>query len=405
VRSAGAEPIAITNAAVVTKPGTRIENATVVIDKGRIVAVGAGVAVPAGARVIEGKGKVVTAGFIDSVSGLGLVGIDAESSSVDGRFDPSDALHGDSVHASFEARDAFQPNEASIAVARAGGITMVAASPAGGLVGGQVAVYALDGSAEPIRAPVAMQAAIGVDGAAAVGGSRGKALETLRELLDDARAYGRDKAGYERNAKRRLIADRLDLDALQPVLRGTLPLVLEAQSEGDIRAALRLAAQFKIRLAIVGASEAWRLAADLAKAKVTVIIDPIANLPVYLSASDIRDDAAAVLDKAGVPVAISTIGGAWNARTLRQLAGNAVARGLPWDRALAAVTTMPAALLGLAGRGTLEKNAVADVVVWSGDPFENATAAEVVIIGGIVQSLANHQTKLLERYRKLPVAR
>jgi len=91
-----------------------------------------------------------------------------------------------------------------------------------------------------------------------------------------------------------------------------------------------------------------------------------------------------------------------NARHLRQLAGNAVGHGLPWERALAGVTTVPAALYGLTGRGTLEKGSIADLVVWTGDPFETSTVVDTVIIGGVVQPMVSHQTKLLERYRKLP---
>jgi len=126
------------------------------------------------------------------------------------------------------------------------------------------------------------------------------------------------------------------------------------------------------------------------------------NLPSSLAASDVHDDAAALLDGAGVPVVISTLGTAGMARTLRQLAGNAVGHGMQWDRALAAITTAPAQLYGLTGRGTVEKGSVADVVVWSGDPLELTTAAETVIIGGVVQSNETHQTKLLQRYRTLP---
>ena len=405
VTVAHAEPIAITGASVVIKPGTRIENATVVIDKGKIVEVGAAANVPAGARVIDGTGKVVTAGFIESTSTLGLIGIDGEASSVDGRFDAIDPVHADPVHASFEARDGYNPHAVTVPVARAGGITTVVVAPAGGLVSGQSAVFALDGSGEAVRAPAAMHAALGGNGGKAAGGSRGKSIEMLRELLDDARAYGKDRAGYERNAKRKLLADRLDLEALQPVLAGQLPLVVGADSEADIRAALRIAAQYKLRLVIVSGAEAWRVAAELAKAKVPVIVDPTANLPYDLDANDVHDDAATVLDKAGVQVALSTLGGSWNARTLRQLAGNAVGHGMPWDRALAGVTTVPATTFGLVGRGTLDKGSIADVVVWSGDPFETTSVAEQVIIGGAVQSLANHQTRLLERYRKLPLAR
>jgi len=404
--AAHAEPLAITGATVHVKPGTVVDNATIVIDNGKVVAVGAGIAIPAGAKQIDAKGKVITAGLIEGLSGVGLVGVELEASSVDGRFGPVDPVHDDPIHASFEARDGFDAREVGIAVARiGGGLTTVIAAPAGGLIAGQSAAFSLDGSATPVRAPAAMHGVIGADGAAAAGGSRGKAIEMLRELLDDARAYGRDKGGYERNAKRRLIADRLDLEALQPVLAGKLPLVVEAQSEADIRAVLRLATQFKITVAIVGGAEAWRVAADLAKAKVPVFVDPTANLPANLAASDVHDDAVAVLDKAGVPVLISTLGASGTARTLRQLAGNAVAHGVPWNNALAAVTTAPAALYGLTGRGTLEKGSVADLVVWSGDPFETSTVVENVIIAGVAQPMISHQTRLLERYRKLPLSR
>ncbi len=405
VAVAHAEPIAITGALIHVKPGAPVDNATIVIDKGVVIAVGAGVAIPAGAKVIDAKGKTITAGLIEGLSTIGLVGIDLEQSSVDGRFGPTDPVHADPVHASYEARDGFDPRSVNVAVARIGGITTVIAAPAGGMIAGQSAAYTLDGALEPILAPAAMHGVVGADGGAAAGGSRGTALEMMRELLDDARSYAKDKGGYERNAKRRLLADRLDLEALQPVLAGKLPLVIEAQSEADIRAVLRLAAKQKIKIAIVGGSEAWRVASELAKAKVTVFVDPTANLPSSLAASDINDDAVAVLDKAGVPVVISTIGGNWNARTLRQLAGNAVAHGMDWTHALAAVTTTPAALYGLKGRGTLEKGSAADLVVWSGDPFETSTVAETVVIGGIVQPMVSHQTRLLDRYRKLPATR
>ncbi|MBK9032547.1 MAG: amidohydrolase family protein [Myxococcales bacterium] len=401
---ATAEPIAIVGARVHVRPGQTLDGATVVIDRGRVIAVGAGVAAPAGARIIDGAGKVVTAGLIEPVSGVGLVGVDLEGRSVDGRHGPLDALHADAIQAAYQARDGFAPRAVTVAVARSGGLTLVVAAPAGGLVAGQSAAFALDGSVEPVRAPVAMHAALGPGGAGAVAGSRGRAIAALRELLDDARAFGRDRAAYERNQRRAMIADRLDLEALQPVLRGAVPLVVTAHAEADVRAAVRVAQEFGVRLVIAGGAEAWRAADLLAKVKVPVILDPTANLPEQLDATDVRDDAAAVLAAAGVAVAVSTLGGASTARTLRQLAGVAVGNGLPWDQALAAVTTVPATIFGLAGRGTVAAGSVADVVVWSGDPLELASAAEVVIIGGVVQPTQSHQTRLLDRYRRLPPA-
>ncbi len=399
---ASAEPIAIVGAKIHVKPGQVIENGTLVIDNGKITAVGANVRAPANAKTIDGKGKVVTAGLIDGNSSVGLVGIDLEPDVVDGRFGAVDTVHADPVHASYRAQDGFDPHDVNIGVARAGGVTTVVAAPAGGLVSGQSAVYTLDGSVTPVVASVAMNVAIGTHGAGSVGGSRGKAIQLLRELLDDARSFGRDRARYERNEKRRLVADRLDLEALQPVLARAVPLIVDAQSESDIRAALRLAKDLNVRIVIAGGAEAWRVAKELAAARVPVIVNPINNLPTELEATDVSDDAATVLDKAGVQVAISTLGGSWNARTIRQLAGNAVAHGMAWDKALASITTVPASLYGLEGRGTLERGAVADVVVWSGDPLELQTSVDAVIINGVTQSLENHQTRLLQRYRRLP---
>ncbi len=398
---AHSEPLAIVGAKVLVGPGQTLDGATVIVDGGVITAVGVGLAVPAGARVIDGTGKQISAGFVEAQSGVGLVGISLEPGDVDGRFGEIDPVHADRIHAAFLARDGYDPGAVAIPITRAAGVTTVIAAPQGGLIAGQSVAYSLaDGAREPLRGPVAMQGALG-SGAGAEQ-SRGRAIELLREVLDDARVYGKDPAAYERNQRRSMIADRLDLVALAPVLNGALPLVIDARSEADIRAALRLAKDLKLSIAIAGGAEAWRVAPELAAAKVPVLFDPMDNLPNTLDAVDVRDDALAILGRVGVPIAITSLGDPMRARNLRQLAGIAVANGLPADQALAALTTVPAALYGLAGRGTITKGAVADLIVWSGDPFELSTAADVVIIGGVVQPHRDHQTRLLDRYRRLP---
>jgi hypothetical protein len=288
-------------------------------------------------------------------------------------------------------------------VARTGGVTSAITGPFGGLVAGQAAWVSLADSAAPlapIRTPAAMNMSLGRDAMAI--GSRGHSVERLRELFDDVDSYRRNRASFERNASRRLIAQRLDLEALIPVLDGRELVVIRAAAEVDIRAALAIAAERRLRIAILGGTEAWRVATELAAARVAVLLDPTDNLPGDLGAVDVRDDNATVLARAGVNVGISTLGAQSAARTIRQLAGIAVAQGLPWPKALAAITEVPAQLYGgAAERGTLERGKIADVVVWSGDPLELSSRAEVVIIGGVVQSLATHQTKLLDRYKVL----
>jgi imidazolonepropionase-like amidohydrolase len=396
---AAADTIAITGATIYQRSDRKLDNATIVIRDGRIAEVGAGVAVPAGATRIDGKDKVVTAGLIEASTQLGLIEVDLEESGNDGRFGTQPT----EIHAAYRAVDAFDGRSIAIPIARSGGVTSAITGPVGGLVAGQAAWVSLADSAGPlpaIRAPAAMEIALGRNAVAI--GSRGHTVERLRELFDDVDAYRRNRAAFERNASRRLAAQRLDLEALIPVLDGRELLVVRAAAEVDIRAVLAIAAERRLRIAIVGGTEAWRVAAELAAARVAVLLDPTDNLPGDLGAVDVRDDNATILARAGVAVAISTLGSPSAARTIRQLAGVAVAQGLPWPKGLAAVTEVPAQVFGgAAERGTLERGKVADVVVWSGDPLELTTRAETVIIGGVVQSAVTHQTKLLDRYKVL----
>ena len=390
--------IAITGATIYQRSDRKLDNATIVIRDGKIAEIGAGIAVPAGATRIDGTGKTVTAGLIEASTQLGLIEVDLEETGNDGRFgnQPTE------IHAAYRAIDAYDGRSVAIPIARTGGVTSAITAPSGGMVAGQAAWVSLAdaaGPVPPIRAPAAMDISLGRNAVAI--GSRGHTVERLRELLDDVDNFRRNRASFERNAQRRLIAQRLDLEALIPVLDGRELAMIHASAEVDIRAALAIAAERRLRIAIVGGGEAWRVAAELAAARVPVLIDPTDNLPGDLGALDVRDDNATVLARAGVMVAISTLGSTWNSRTVRQLAGIAVAQGLPWPRALAAITEVPAQIFGATERGTLERGKVADVVVWSGDPLELASRAEAVIIGGVVQSPATHQSKLLERYRVL----
>jgi len=396
---AAAETIAITGATIYQRSDRKLDNATIVIRDGRIAEIGTGVAVPAGATRIDGKDKIVTAGLIEASTQLGLIEVDLEESGNDGRFgtQPTD------IHAAYRAVDAYDGRSVAIPVARTGGVTSAITGPFGGMVAGQAAWVSLADSAvplAPIRTPAAMVVALGKNAVAI--GSRGHTVERLRELFDDVDAYRKNRGAFERNAERHLIAQRLDLEALIPVLDGRELLVIRAASEVDIRAALAIAAERRLRIAIAGGTEAWRVAAELAAARVAVLLDPTDNLPNDLGAIDVRDDNATLLAKAGVAVGISTLGGPSAARTIRHLAGVAVAQGLPWPKGLAAVTEVPAQIFGgAAERGTLERGKIADVVVWSGDPLELTTRAEAVIIGGVVQSAVTHQSKLLERYKLL----
>jgi|JI10StandDraft_1071094.scaffolds.fasta_scaffold42407_4 imidazolonepropionase-like amidohydrolase len=382
-------PLIIAGAQVHTGDGPP-KTASVLVENGRIQAVGE-ISPPLGTQVIAGTSLVVTAGFIDASTQLGLVEIEMIATTRD-----HDAEGPDSVRAAFRAVDAFNPHSSVIPIQRAHGVTTALALPTGGLIAGQG--FAFDLGAE---VPFLPAAAFVVQLGGREVGSRGQELAHLRAVLADARLYRKNKAAFDRNQYRQLAAHPLDLEALFPLLDGRIPLVVHAHRQADVRSTVELAAAEKLKVILAGATEAWLEAPRLAAARIPVIIDPFANLPGNFDMLQVKDDLAARLAAAGVPVILSTFS-AHRVRTLRFAAGNAVRAGLPHDVALAALTTHPAAAFGLADRGRVAPGQVANLVVWSGDPFEPASQVLHVLVGGVEVPLAHRQRALFDRYRKLP---
>lgn len=395
-----AEGIAITGGTVHTLgPAGTIQGGTVLIEDGKIRAVGRDVAIPAGARRIDATGKVVTPGLMDSLTRIGLV----EVSAVQGTQDAT--LRDDRITAAFDVADALNPRSTLIPVNRIEGITRAVVAPNTGnsLIAGRGAVIHL-GTEAPgyiVRSPVAMFAVLGETGAELSGGSRGGAMLRLREALQDAEDYAANRASFERGERREYALSRLDLEALIPVVRGELPLVVAVREATDVEAALRLKKDFRLKLILADAVEAWKVAPQIAEAKVPVLLNVLSNLPESFESLGANLESAAWLHKAGVTVAFMT-GEAHNIRNLKQGAGNAVAYGMPWDAALAAMTTVPARIWGLDNYGTLEPGKDADLVVWDGDPLEVTTFADHVFIRGAEIPMESRQTRLRDRYKNVP---
>lgn len=387
--------VAITGATLRTDKGAQ-EGITVVIKDGKIAALGKGVKAPSGATIIDGTGKTLTPGLIAAGTGLGLVEINAVGYTNEGRF--GDAKP---VHASFRVTDGYNPNSIVIDVARNGGITSTISTPRGGLIAGQSAWMTMGaGSVEDntVDDSAALHVTLGRSAGGVGDGSRGRALQTLRALFDDAQHFGKNRSAYDRGQTRPYGAGHLDLEVLLAVLKGDLPMVVNVDRKSDIAAVLKFAKQYRIRVILTGATEAWMLADEIAAAKVPVMLNPKSNLPSSFDQVHVVDDSATRLANAGVQVIISPLGDASSARTLRQLAGLAVAHGLTWEQAFASITTIPAKVFG-AKRGTLKAGEAADLVLWNGDPLELSSHAEAIFIGGIQQSMENHQTLLRKRYR------
>ena len=393
-----AQTIAITGGTVYPVSGPKIENATVLIRDGKIAAVGTNVAVPAGATRIDASGKWVTPGLIDGAGQMGLREISAVQNTNEA------TLRGNEVAASFNVLEGLNPASTLIAVNRMEGITTTLAVPNGSLIWGQAVMIDLDGAtieAMQVKSPAAMVADLSEGAKDAGGGSRAGVAQRLRRVLNDAREFATRRADYRRRQIQDLSASAADLEALQLVLRGELPLLVVANRRSDIETALRIAKEYKLKLILAGAAEGWIMPQEIAAAGVPVLVEPMDNIPSF-DALGIRYENAPLLAKGGVKVALMETA-TENTRDLRQQAGNAVASGMTWEQALRAVTLTPAEIFGVADRyGSLEAGKVANVVVWTGDPFDFATGVEHVFIRGRDIPLRSRQTELLERYRTLP---
>jgi imidazolonepropionase-like amidohydrolase len=401
-----AQTIAITGGKVYPVSGPVIEGGTVLLRDGKIVAVGRDVAVPADAQRIDATGKVVTPGLVNAATELGLVEIGAVSSTRE--YGAPDSENG--ITAAFTPWEGLNPTSILLAPAREAGVTTVMVAPEGGLISGQAGVvHLVPGTVQDmlLRSPVGMVATLG-PGRGPNGGSRAETLMKLREVLDDAKVYRARRADFERAQIRPLAASRLDLEALQQVLDGRIPMIIEAEKSSDIEAAMRLAKDYGFRMILAGGAEAWMVADKLAAARIPVLTGAMNNIPESFATLGQRQENAGLLQKAGVQVSvIGNAGGgdeeAFNVRNVRFEAGNAVAYGMDWNAALRAITLTPAETFGVADRvGSLAPGRSADVVIWSGDPLEFATQPERVFIAGREVTQPSRQDLLEDRYRTLP---
>jgi imidazolonepropionase-like amidohydrolase len=400
-----AQTVAITGGTVYPVSGAPIQNGTVIIRDGKIVAVGADVAVPSGAQRVDASGKIVTPGLIDASTQLGLVEVGGEPSTRDAN------AHGtEGIAASFRSWDGLNSESVMWTPARNEGITTVVVTPGGGLIAGQAAMVDLaDGTgAEMIRrAPIAMISQVNNPGGAMTG-ARGELLGKLRTLIEDVKFYQAHRSDYDRSAARSLSAPRADLEALIPVIEGKLPLVINADRVDDIHGALRIAKEFSLKIMIIGGAEAWLAADDLAAAHVPVIAGAMNNIPNSFQTLNQRQENLGILSKAGVTVAIIGNNGdgdeeLFNVRNVKYEAGNAVAYGMSHDAALRSLTLTPAEMFGVADHiGSLQPGRDANVVIWSGDPFEFSTRAEHVYIHGKEVTSLSRQDMLTNRYKTLP---
>ncbi|MEO0816277.1 MAG: amidohydrolase family protein [Pseudomonadota bacterium] len=393
--AATAQTVAITNAKAWTgtAQGT-VDNATVIIVDGEIAEVRTSEnGLPPEAEIIDAEGGWVTPGIISPFSRTGLVEVSAEDSTND------TSAGGSDYSIALKAADGFNPMATTVPVTRLEGVTRIVVAPRSGgdIFAGRGFVADTSTSQDSIIDDDAFVfVRLGEGGAGSAGGSRPAAWARLRAALSDARTFpARFLAHNEGDA-----LTRVDAQAFGPAARGQQLILVEAHRASDLKRIIEFSLEApQLNISIVGGDEAWMVAEDLADARIPVIVDPFQNLPASFEQLAATAENAKRLIEAGVITSFAHLGDdSHQARLVLQSAGNAVANGVTHDDALAAITVVPALIFGLEGVGTIEPGAVADVVVWDGDPLEVMSAPSHVFIAGQPQSMESRQTRLRDRY-------
>lgn len=367
-------------------------------------------AVPAGADIVDAKGLRAYPGMIDGYSFLGLQEITGVNETVDNR-------ETGRINPQVRALEAIRYDSMHIPISRSNGITAALVAPTGGLISGQSALIRLDGWTErqmAIQVSAAMQiefpAIRGARGGFGGGGARGggapaadaaRLIAELKDLFAKARAYEKRKV-YA--AKTPSVASP-DFDEtsefLQPVLKGELPVMISVHSDRDIRAAIQFVKDENLKAIFYGAEQGWKVADDIKKANIPVIISQLyASPPVWDDGYDQLFLNPVILNKAGVKIAFAS-SSATEAKDLPYHAAKAAAFGLDKKEALKAVTIYPAEIFGVDKiMGSLEKGKAANIVLADGDILEQRTNIKKVYIDGRETDLSNRYTELLEKFKK-----
>ncbi|MET0656338.1 MAG: amidohydrolase family protein [Pseudoxanthomonas sp.] len=387
-----AQDVLIRNATVHTAgaQGT-LQDADVLVQGGVIRAVGVNLPAPASISVVEANGKPLTPALFGGITEIGIEEVSGEADTVDSAV----TLATDQpMRPEFDVTLAYNPESVLIPVARVEGLgfTLLGANTGGSFIAGQGGVVRLDGSADPIG-PRVLFVKLGNDVLGKSGSSRAAQWMLLDQMVGEAR--GRIAADSPH-----ALLTPTGRAVLARYLAGDGRIVVNVNRAADIRQLLRWAQREKVRIAIASGIEAWKLADQIAAAKVPVFVDALADLPGDFDQIGATLENPARLHKAGVEVSFAQFGDAsHNARKIRQYAGNAVANGLPWEAGLEGLTRVPARVLGIDDKlGTIAPGKLADLVLWTGDPLDVANVATRLWLGGRDIPMRSRQTELRDRY-------
>tara|TARA_A100000164_G_scaffold192314_1_gene170751 strand:- start:1525 stop:2712 length:1188 start_codon:yes stop_codon:yes gene_type:complete len=387
----------LSNAKIFTMENSRvIERGDILVRGGRIIEVGESLRPPSKTKVVDLTGMVITPGLFDAYTRFGLEEISAVDSSRDGTAEKGGPY--------FDIQYSLNQASTLIDINLVEGVTRAVSAPLNSddfFAGFGASV--LLGKGKIIEKPrVALFGAL-TSRASGSYGSRSVLVKRFRQSLIDARQMS---VGMMPSMSHREVEFRyspLELQELAASVKAEIPFVIEVHRVAEIQELITIKRDFGIRVVIKGGAEAWKLAEQLSKNDIGVILDPLDNLPTGFERLGARLDNATLLDKAGVVIAFSVFD-THNSRQMRQIAGNAVANGLSRLSALEAITINPTKLYSLQS-SEISPGSQADLIVWNGDPLELDTWASRVMLDGQWINMASRQTRLFERYKNLDVGK
>ena len=384
-----ADSILIKGGMVHTGTGERAQLQDILITGKVITDIGNNLVIDGNTEVIEVNGLPVTPGLISPMSNIGIVEINALDVTRD---DESELLK-----SGFSIFNAFNPHSTGIPWNRSNGVTSAISSPSASSfpLFGLGSHFILDGSIDIKGSKdIAMFGRIGSSY-----GSRAENLSILESLLELGQQS--TKMPVEEVLEMRL-AEKLELQsqdiiALAQVVNGKLPFVLETNRAVDILQAIALQKKYDLNLILASVEEAPLVIAQLKASNISVIIDPMDNIPDSFDELGSSLELGKILDNAGIKVMFSTQR-SHNYHLMRQGSGNAVAYGMSYESAIRGMSKSVAETFGLVKRGSIEKGNFADIVIWDADPLEPSSFPKLVLINGQTQDLTSRSSKLTERY-------
>lgn len=379
-----ADSILIRNAKVHTMTADGTMSADVLVEAGVVRRIGQDLSANDGAKIIDAAGRPLTPGLFAGVTGIGIGEVSGADETMDGSLDMP------AMRPEFDVTSAFNPHSSLVPVTRIEGFTFtMLGAGSSTIIGGQGRMVSLDGGYDSFAGDNVMFISLGGRAADRTGGSRAGLWMMLEQAMDEADSpTASNEPGLLTRRGRQVLAQFSEGGMV----------IFSVNRASDILQTIKFADEFGFKAVISGGAEAWMVAEQLADAGIPVMLNPLQNLPSSFDALGSRLDNAALLHAAGVTVVFSGAG-SHNARKQRQMAGNAVSYGLPHEAGLAALSSNPASVFGVAGQqGSIERGKAANLVLWSGDPLEVTSVAESVIINGELVPMESRQTRLRDRY-------